>query len=121
MAVLLLLRVPELSPGRYDNALSQLELDDDPPAGLILHLASEGTGAMNVIEVWQTAEAAESFIEQRLRPVLERNHVRQPLAYRLEPMRNLFPAQMDMIERIGATSVPLGTMRHKTLRLEELN
>ena len=67
MAVVLFTRVPELDLARYDRMMAELELDANPPAGAILHIASEGAGSVNVCEVWQTREAAESFVERRLR------------------------------------------------------
>ena len=67
MAVVLFMRVPKLSLERYDLMMAELGLDANPPAGEILHIASEAVGSVNVCEVWQTAEAAESFVERRLR------------------------------------------------------
>ena len=58
MAVVLFMRVPELSLERYDLMMAELELDANPPPGAILHIATEAVGSVNVCEVWQTAEAA---------------------------------------------------------------
>ena len=75
VAVTLIMRVPELSPGRYDRMVAELDLDASPPPGLILHVASEGVGAINMVELWQTRQAAESFVEGRLQEVLRRHGV----------------------------------------------
>jgi len=109
MAVILFMRVPELTPERYGSVVAHLELDANPPAGMILHVASEAVGAVNVFEVWQTPEAAESYIERRLRPALSSSGVEATLSYRLEPMRNLFAPEMDVIGRLGSTALPGGT------------
>ena len=108
MAVTVFMRVPELSLRKYDDMMASLGLDVNPPAGLILHVASEAVGAVNVVEIWQTPQAAEGFIEGRLRGALEAQRIRDPLAYRLEPLHNMFACDVDMIERIGATSLPAG-------------
>jgi hypothetical protein len=109
MAVILFMRVPELTPARYGNLVGDLELDANPPAGMILHIASEAVGAVNVFEVWQTPEAAESYVERRLRPALSANGVKETLSYRLEPMRNVFAPELDVIGRLGSTALPGGT------------
>ena len=70
---------------------------------MIFHVATEAVGSINVCEAWQTPQAAESFIESRLRHALVRQGVKDPLSYRLEPLHNLFAPDIDMIERIGAT------------------
>ena len=111
MAFVLFTRVPELDLARYDRMMLDLELDGNPPAGAILHIASEGVGSVNVCEVWQTREAAESFVERRLREAVAAQGVKEPLSYRIEPLHNLFAPDMDMIGRIGGSSLPAGLAR----------
>ena len=111
MAFVLFTRVPELDLARYDRMMLELDLDANPPAGAILHIASEAAGSVNVCEVWQTREAAESFVERRLRDADSALGVTEPLAYRLEPLHNLFAPDMDMIGRIGNSSLPVGSVQ----------
>lgn len=111
MAVTLFMRVPELSLRKYDDLMISLGLDANPPAGMIVHVASEAVGAVNVFEIWQTPQAAESFVQGRLRGALEAQHVKDPLSYRIEPLHNMYACDVDMIERIGATSLPAGLGR----------
>src|SRR6476620_7461960 len=111
MAVVLYTRVPELDLEAYDRGMVGLELDASPAAGAILHLASEGVGSVNVCEVWQTREAAESFIERQLKGALEAQGVQEPLSYRIEPLHNMCAPDMDMIDRIGAVSLPATVSR----------
>ena len=58
MAVMLFIRVPELDLDGYYRMMAGLELDVSPPAGMIVHIASEAVGSVNVCEVWQTPRAA---------------------------------------------------------------
>lgn len=106
MAVILFMRIPELTLDRYDGMMVSLDLDVNPPAGLIFHAATEAVGSINVCEAWRTPQAAESFVDNHLREALARQGVRDPLSYRLEPLHNLFAPDIDMIERIGLTSLP---------------
>jgi len=111
MAVTLFMRIPELTVAGYDGLIVGLELDANPPAGLIFHVATESVGSVNILEAWQTSQAAESFIENRLRDALLAHGVKDPLAYRIEPMHNLFAPDIDMIARIGGFSHPAGLAR----------
>ena len=111
MAVTLFMRVPELTLRKYDNMMLSLGLDANPPAGLILHAASEAVGAVNVMEIWQTPQAAEGFVQGRLRQALAIQKVKDPLSYRIEPLHNLYACNVDMIERIGAMSLPAAIAR----------
>ena len=91
MAVTLIMRVPELSPGRYDRMVAELDLDASPPPGLILHVATEGVGAINMLEVWQTRQSAESFVEGRfqeaLRQLWRQAAARVPARAAAQPLR----------------------------------
>jgi hypothetical protein len=89
MTVVLYMRVPELTPDGYAALVGELGLDEMPPRGLLLHVASEGVGAVNVCEVWETEQHAERFVQGVLRRVLGRHGVTEPLAYRLEPVRDM--------------------------------
>jgi len=111
MAVTLFMRIPGLSLDRYDRMMVGLMLDANPPAGALIHIATEAVGGVNVCEVWQTRQAAESFVEQRLRGALKLQKVRDPLSYRIEPLHNLWAADLDMIDRIGSVSLPAGLAR----------
>ena len=111
MAVTLFMRIPELNVARYDGLIVDLELDANPPPGLIFHVTTESVGSVNILEAWQTPEAAESFVENRLRDALRNHGVMDPLAYRIDPMHNLFAPDMEAIGRIGASSVPGGQHR----------
>lgn len=108
MAVTLYMRIPELTVERYDHMMVGLALDPSPPVGAVLHLATDAVGGINICEVWQTAQAAESFVEQRLRDAVRDQGVNDPISYRIEPLHNMFAPNMDMIERIGAVSLPAG-------------
>ncbi len=108
MAVVLFMRVPELTPERYGRVMVDLGLDANPPAGLILHAASDLVGAIDLWEIWQTHEVAERYLEERLAPVMAAHGIKDDLNYRIEPLRNVYVPELDILDRIGATSLPLG-------------
>ena len=105
MAVALFLRFPELTSAEYDRLVLGLELDADPPAGQLLHLATADDDGVDCLDLWRTPEAALAFLEQRLRPALLREGAEPPEA-RLVPLHNVFAPEMDAIERMGAVSLP---------------
>jgi hypothetical protein len=92
---------------QYDQMMVELDLDADPPAGMIVHLAAEG-GTEGIVgcDVWQTPETFQAFLERRLRPALRQQRFRDDPSVRIVPLHNLFAADVGTIERIGAVSVP---------------
>jgi hypothetical protein len=105
MAFAMVFRLP-VPPRTYDGLLASLELDANPPGGLILHVAAEAPDGIDVCEVWQTHEAAESFVHDLLEPRLARIGADAPVDYSLLPLHNLYAPDLDTIERIGAVSLP---------------
>lgn len=50
----------------------EMDIEHDPPAGMIIHTASElPTGGVRVIDVWESREALETFQRDRLMPALQ--------------------------------------------------
>ena len=65
MAVVLTISAPDRAS--YEAVLDVLDLDADPPKGLIVHTACEGDeGGVDVTDVWETAADLDTFFETRL-------------------------------------------------------
>jgi hypothetical protein len=54
----------------YDQVNAKLDPESNPPDGLILHTAGAIEGGMRVFDVWESAEAFERFVEDRLDPAI---------------------------------------------------
>ena len=105
MAVAVFARYPNLTPEKYDEIISSLELDANPPVGAILHLAAEGEGEVIVSEIWRTEQTFRAFFDFRLRPALLLHAGSEPRV-EITPLHNLFAVEMELIERMGAVSLP---------------
>ena len=70
MAVAMTMHWPGLTSDQYDAVMAKLGLDANPPAGAVLHVATETDHGIEVFDVWQTEQAFNSFLEQRLLPVV---------------------------------------------------
>ena len=68
MAVAVIIRYPDLSPTIYDDAIASLDLDANPPAGAVLHVAAEAEGGLVVTEIWRTEQTFQAFYDYRLVP-----------------------------------------------------
>jgi hypothetical protein len=71
VAIAMMVDNPEGSQEVYEKVREQLGLED-APAGGILHVAGPSpNGGWRVIEVWETQEDANRFVQERLRPAFE--------------------------------------------------
>jgi hypothetical protein len=106
MAVAMFMRWSGVTSDQYDSIMSRLELDANPAAGEILHVAAATEDGLEVCEVWQTEQAARGFLERRLLPVAKELGVASEPDIRIVALRNLYAADPDMIDRIGAMALP---------------
>lgn len=106
MAVAMFMRWPGVTSDQYDSLMSRLDLDASPAAGEIVHVAAATDDGLEVCEVWQTEQAARGFLERRLLPVAGELGIAGEPEVRIVPLRNLYAADPDMIDRIGAMALP---------------
>jgi hypothetical protein len=99
------IRLP-ITQRAYDWLLASLQLDRNPPAGEILHVAAHTGDAFEVCEIWQTRESAERFLHDVLEPALGRVGLDTPVQHLISPLYNLYAPDLDTIERIGVVSLP---------------
>ena len=72
MAVVVVTDIPGVGQERYDAVGRELDLDRNPPAGLILHAAGPGEGGWRVVEVWESREAYDACVRDRVVPAVVR-------------------------------------------------
>ena len=106
MAVAMYMHWPGMASDQYDAVMARLGLDANPPAGGVLHMATATDEGVEVYEIWQTEQAFTGYMEQRLLPVVSELGISGEPDVRLVPLHNLYAADPDMIDRIGAVSLP---------------
>ena len=106
MAVAMLMEWPGVTAEQYDAVMARLELDANPAAGFVLHQAAVTDEGLEVFDIWMTEQAFHGFLEHRLLPVVHELEIEGEPEVRLIPLHNLYAADPDMIDRIGAVSLP---------------
>jgi hypothetical protein len=66
----------------------------DPAAGCILHAAARIEGGLRYIDVWESREACDRFLEERVHPVLQAAFSAAGVTMPQEPARQ----EMDLID-----------------------
>jgi hypothetical protein len=106
MAVAMFMRWPGMTSGQYDSVMARLELDANPAAGGVLHLAAATEEGLEVCDVWQTEQAFHGFLQQRFLPVVSELEIEGEPEIRVIPLHNLYAADGDMLDRMGMLSLP---------------
>ena len=71
MATVMAMRWEGVSPEQYEAVIDNLGLDDEPPSGGLFHIAGFDGGALRVIDVWDSQEAFEGFMGERLQSAVQ--------------------------------------------------
>ncbi len=61
------------------------EVGDAPAEGLVVHLVLRRPGGLRYVDVWESREARQRFVDQRIHPVLKRLLVRNGIQVQGEP------------------------------------
>lgn len=56
---------------QYDTVHSHLDVDGNPPAGLIFHSAGPIDAGWGVIDFWESRDAFDRFAAERLQPAIQ--------------------------------------------------
>jgi hypothetical protein len=91
---------------QYDALKTIISLDANPAAGGVLHLATLTEEGLEVCDVWQTEQAFRGFLEGRMLPIVRELGIAGEPEVKIVPLHNLYAGDPDMIDRIGAVSVP---------------
>ncbi len=70
MAWVLIQKAQEASWADYERVSQAAGVDDNPPAGLILHAAGEENGRWRSVDVWESQAAYERFRDERIMPAV---------------------------------------------------
>lgn len=106
MAVQVIARYPDLTPETYGQVVASLELDVNPPAGAIFHMAADSAGGVVASEIWQTEQTFRAFLDYRLRPALRMHGIHRDPVVEVAPLYNVYAPEMFTLERMGAVSLP---------------
>lgn len=70
MATRIQLDFPSLTVADYDSVCEALNFPSDWPDGLLAHGSAEVGGGMRVVDVWESTDQFEQFVQARLEPAI---------------------------------------------------
>jgi hypothetical protein len=106
MAVAMLMEWPEVTQTQYEAVMQELQLDVNPPAGGLFHVAGPMSGGWRVVDVWESAEAFQTFSEQRIMPAVKKVGISTQPRIEIYPAHNIYAPAMSTISSLGASSLP---------------
>jgi hypothetical protein len=106
MAVVMSMTWTGVTREQYDQVMERLGLDESPPDGGMFHLAGPGDGAWRVVDVWESQEAFERFMGERLQAVVQEIGLQGQPDLEFFPLHNVWAPRGEEVLRLGASSQP---------------
>jgi hypothetical protein len=72
MATVMLMHWPEVSLEQYDKARKEINWEGNTPKGAKFHVAWMGKDGFHVLDIWESREEFERFVQDRLMPGVQK-------------------------------------------------
>jgi hypothetical protein len=102
MAVVMLMKWDGVRPEQYEEARKVVNWEGDPADGAIFHVAAFSDGALHVTDLWDSADAFNRFVEQRLMPGTQKIGIQGQPDVKVLPAHNVFtpaPGKLPALQR----------------------
>jgi hypothetical protein len=99
MATVMLMHWREASPEQYDEAREKVGWDRDVPNGAKLHVSGFADDGLHVLDVWESEQAFNNFMEQRLAPAIQEIGIQGQPDVRFYPLHGVFAPALGKKEQ----------------------
>ncbi len=72
MATVMIMHWPEVSKEQYEQTRQEVKWETDVPDGAKFHVAWFGEDGLHVLDLWDSAEQFQQFVQERLNPATQR-------------------------------------------------
>ena len=90
MAVAMHMQWPGVTQEQYDRLKDLVGWEREAPQGGILHLTSFSPQGAHVVDVWESQEACQRFLEHRLMPGVQQLEIQGEPDVQFYPLHDLF-------------------------------
>ena len=95
-----------LTQDQYQQVMRTLDLDKNPPAGGIFHVAGFTGGTLRVLDIWESQQAFEKFQKDRLASAVQKAGITSQPKVQFYPAHNIYVPNLEAIRKVGATAQP---------------
>ena len=106
MSTVMLLEWAGVTQDQYNQVMRTLDLDKNPPAGGIFHVAGFTAGTLRVLDVWESQQAFEKFQRDRLAAAVQKAGIASQPKVQFYPVHNIYVPNLEFIRKAGSTALP---------------
>src|SRR5215510_11247303 len=106
MSTVMLMEWAGVTQDQYNQVMRTLNLDKNPAAGGIFHVAGFTAGTLHVLDIWESQQAFEKFQKDRLAAAVQKAGITSQPKVKFYPAHNVFVPNPDFIRKVGNTAQP---------------
>ena len=106
MATVMSMEWNGVTQDQYNEVMPTLDLDKNPPAGGIFHVAGFTGGTLRVVDIWDSQQAFEKFQRDRLQSAVQKAGINGQPKVQFYPAHNIFAPNLETIRKVGTTAQP---------------
>ncbi len=106
MSTVVLMEWASVKQDQYNQVMRTLDLDKNPPAGGIFHVAGFTAGTLHVLDVWESQQAFEKFQKDRLAAAVQKAGISSQPKVQFYPVHNIYVPNLEFIRKAGSTALP---------------
>ncbi len=92
MRVVVLVTREGFTKNIYDQLMRELNVEDNPPKGMVTHIATFDNKGIRVTDIWESEQDFRNFSEKRLMPGLNK------VGFREKPTIEIYPLALYLTE-----------------------
>ena len=89
------LDVTGLTPEEYRAVLDEMGVETRPATGILLHLTTATDFGYRIVEIWDSKEGFEEFLEKRLGPASKAIGLDRQTNISITPLHNFFAPRLE--------------------------
>jgi hypothetical protein len=90
MAIVMIMEWQGVDLKGYEEVRRITNFEGDPPAGGMFHVAALDGDRLRVVDVWESAEAFQAFVQARLMPATQQAGITAQPDVKILPAHNIF-------------------------------
>jgi hypothetical protein len=106
MSTVMMMEWAGMTQDQYNQVMRILDLDKNPPAGGMFHVAGFTGGTLHVLDVWESQQAFEKFQKDRLTAAVKQAGITTQPRVQFYPVHNIYVPNFEAIRKAGSTSMP---------------
>lgn len=90
MAIMMVMEWDGVTPEQYDEVKRLVNWEGEAPIGGVLHATAFSGTAARITDVWESAEAFQTFVDTRLMPGVQKVGIQGEPRVEVFPLHDLF-------------------------------